>query len=268
MKANSMVSLAAMGALLLIDLNYVAAFARSDILQAATRIELAVFLLQLAKTAVILGWKRLREAGTAVLVDVYGAEVLLIPVLLVASFFVRPLAIDAAVSQLIRGWLAGAPFFALPFVAYRLRRTMVRSGSLPNVLPTGIVAAEFGVLLANSSVSAAAGNTGLAGVAAFVSLNGVSAVDSPYIFVSLTVLYASLLVYAVLGLDSGAEVDRNKALALGALATGLSLAWVTAFASLSFGPFSFAPLYLETTLIYALPTFAVAGFAWWFARAR
>jgi hypothetical protein len=258
MMAKSVVALAAMGALLTIDLNYMVAFAHSYILAKSTMIELAVFWLQFAKTIMVLVVKRLRHAGQALLVDIYGAELLLIPAVLLSAFFVGPRAVGSFLSQLIGGWIVGVLFFGLPFVAYRLRGSIAGSGSLPTLLPSGIVAAELSVMLANASGRAAGSQVGLSDLLTMAAQNnGLGVPENLTVFAALCVLYASLLVYAVLGLGSGYAVDRNRALVVGTLATGSSLVWFLLFSTFSLGDI----------VVYSFPTFVIAGTVWWYAHA-
>jgi hypothetical protein len=258
MMAKSVVSLAVMGALLTIDFNYVIAFAHSYILAKSTMIELAVFWLQFAKTILVFAVKRLRRASQALLVDIYGAELLLMPAILLSTFFIGPQAVGSFLSQLIGGWIVGVLFFGLPFAAYRLRGSIAGSGSLSTLLPSGIVVAELSVMLANASGSAAAARVGLSDLITMAAPStGLGLPEDLAVFAALCVLYASLLVYAVLGLGSGYAVDRNRALVVGTLATGSSLVWFLLFASSSLGGI----------VVYSVPTFVIAGTVWWYARA-
>jgi hypothetical protein len=255
--AKTVVSLSAVGALVFIDANYVVAFAQSDILHYAAWFETLVFAMQFVKVGLALGVKELRNGGPAMMVDLFGAELLLMPVFLAAIFVVGVAPIGSLLNQLVRGWMVGVTFAGLPYAAYRIGRTMLRSGPLGSVLPSAIMAAEFGVLLVNATDSAAKAQTGLAGVADFALLGkGVIYSANQSVFGALAVVYLSLLLYAVLGMDTMAKLNRNRALAMGAIATGSTLAWI----------FAFSPFMLLPVEVLLPPSAAVAGISWWMAR--
>lgn len=256
---RTVLALGTMAALLFIDANYMVLFAQSDILHLATWFELLVFGMQFVKTGLALGLREFRDGGAAILVDLYGVEILLMPVLLLSVFVVGPAPVGSLLNELLRGWMVGVAFTGLPYAAYRLGRSMLRSGALPNVLPPSVLAAEFGVLFVNASASAAKSQTGLVGVADFALLGkGTITSGSPAIFAALTAAYVCLLLYAVLGLESKLVLSRNRALTMAALATGATLAWV----------FAFSPFSLPGVLILFPPSVAVAGISWWFGHGR
>ena len=247
------------GALLFIDANSILAFARSDILQQATSLELLVFSIQVAKALAVLGVKRLRESSPAFIIDVFGADFLLIAALVVTQLFTGVAALASLSDQLLMGWIAGVAIAGLPYAAYRLGRSMLRSGSPSSLLPTAVVVAELSVLFANAASSAATSNAGLAGVSSLTfSGRGTALSGSTAVFVALAAVYVSLLLYTVTGMDTGLSINRNRALGFAILGTTASAALAASTPSLS----------LPLTLAYLPPTVAVVTVSWWLTRAR
>lgn len=247
------------GALLFIDAQFMARFVGSGILVFATSFEAFIFSLEVAKTAFFFAVKSLRKASVAVLVDIYGAELLLLPVLLVVNFYLHNGAIPGVVDQLVQGWLVGMAFGGLPFAGYRVGAGMADDAKLSTVLPAGMVSAELGVLLIDGAESAARENTGLIGVLNFAlhGSGGASTID-PLVFAGTAAVYVSLLLYALLDPNSEPPVDPVKALALGAAATLLATGWSVALSSLS----------LALDLVFVPPTIGMAVASWWVARGK
>lgn len=256
---KGIVPLATAGGLIFIDSYFVVAFLGSNILALATGFEVIVFLMQLVKTVLAVALKDIREGGIALLIDLYGVDLLLLPVLLAAIFFLGPGPVGSVLNQLLRGWMVGVAFFGLPYTAYRLAVEMRRSGTLATVLPSGVIAAEFGVILTNATGSASAAHTGIAGIVDFT-FRGKGSVLSqePGVFVALSVVYVSLLVYAALALNTRLVINRARALILASFATGAGAVWVWALARFS----------LPVLVVFLPPTLSIAGAAWWFGRGR
>lgn len=256
MKPKTALSLAAVGGLLLIDSSYAVYFVQSDILRLATWLELLVFGAQFVKTAFALGVRRLRDGSSALLVDIYGAELLAIPAFLAAIFVVGVGPVGALLNQLIRGWMVGVACAGLPYAAFRLGRSMLRSAPLTSVLPSSVVAAEFGVLFVNAASSAAKSHSGLAGVADFALLGRESITSGNIaIFAALADIYAALLLYAVLGMNTSLVLSKGRGLVISAMATGVTLACIVAFLPLS-----------GSMLMLLPPSVVVAGVSWWVGR--
>lgn len=246
-------------ALLFIDAQFMVKFAQLGFLGFATGFETFIFALQIAKTALVAAVKDLRRASAAVLVDLYGAELLLLPVLLVVYLWLHIGTIPGVVDQLIEGWLVGVAFGGLPLAAYRMGRGMLKGARLADVLPTGMVSAELGVMLINGANSAASAHTGVHGILAFVvpGSGGISA-SSPEAFVASAAVYASLLLYALLDLHSDPPIDRAKALSLGIGATVLGAGWVAALSTFS----------IPMDILFLPPTMGIATTWWWMTRGK
>jgi hypothetical protein len=258
-RTRAAVALVALAPILLIDFGFVVAFAQSDILSQATTLGLIVFFLQFGKTAVILGLNRLRTASMALLVDIYGAELLSIPFLL-SAFLLFPLSIlPQAVNEIVGGWIAGVSVAGLIYVAVRLGIGIFRSESLTTVIPLGLVATELGVVLTDGVLAASKAHTGLGGVAASAYLQrGNAPQNSPLVFVAVAFVYLSLLLYAVIGWDVNQIFRRNTALSLAAAATIASAAIV----------YSVSFVLLPIDLVLIPPTLAAIGSGWWIGRGK
>ncbi|MDG6988223.1 MAG: hypothetical protein JRN21_02745 [Nitrososphaerota archaeon] len=254
---RSALSFSAAGGLLLIDANFMVAFAFGGPIYSATPFEIVLFGVQLVKTVAFLAAKPLRGAGPALLVDIYGADLFLLPLLLAASPLTGLPFAFAAMDQVFRGWTAGVAFSGLPYAAYRIGRGMLRSDTLTAVIPSGIIASEISILMTNASLSAAASGTGLSGlVDSFLKGSGTEPPTGPAALVGMAVVYISLLTYAVLGLDTRSAIGRNRGLLAGLLATGGALA-------LAFGT---SGLSLPPALLFMPPTLVMAAATWWLTR--
>lgn len=250
---------AAAAALLFIDAQYMVEFVRSGIIDPAVGFVTFVFLLQVAKTVVIFVFRDLRNAKAAILVDIYGAELLLLPALLVGYLFFDVAVMQRLSDQMLQGWLTGAAFGALPLVAYRVVRGMLKGARLTEVLPTGIVSTELGILLHDGVVSATRAHTGLKGVLDFtLTGNGGRLAASPETFVAAATVYISLLLYALVGRNLDPPPDLTKALALGGGATLLAAAWVVALSSSS----------LAMEVVFVPPTLGMATVTWWMTHGK
>jgi hypothetical protein len=256
---RSAISVAATGAFLVIDYQLVAALARFDLLSQATTLELAIVALQLAKTAAAFGIRRLREASPGFLVDYYGAELLVLPLLAVGFFFTRDTGLLDILNQLIGGWMTGAAFASFPFVAYKVGESMYRSTGLAEVVPAGIVTTELGLLFANAANTAADEHLGLAGIITVALVrHGGELTLSPVDFGVLAVVFLSLLLYSAYAWARPPGVALRPALAMALAATLGCAGWV------------FASSLVTTTLSFVLvpPTVVILALSWWLGRAR
>src|SRR5215831_18810143 len=105
MKPLLPVSIAIAISLSYIDIHYMAVFASSDILQLASGLELFIFWLQVGKVGAIILVPRLRNARTSLLVDIFGAEILILPVLAVTSVYLGSGKIPVVALELFKGWV-------------------------------------------------------------------------------------------------------------------------------------------------------------------
>lgn len=257
--ARTAVPLAAVGSLAFIDANYVYLFMQSNILNQATWFELLVFGVQFVKTGFALVLKDFRDGNPALLVDLYGAEFLLLPVLLPLIFVIGVAPVGGLLNEMIRGWMVGVAFAGLPYAAFRIGRSMLRSGALSAVLPSTIMSAEFGVLFVNATGSAVRSQSGLVGVANFALLGkGTIASGDPAVFGALAVAYVSLLIYAVMGFESKMTLDATRVLEMGAAGTAATLVLL----------YALAPLMLPVVFVLLPPTMFIAVASWWYTRAR
>jgi hypothetical protein len=258
-RTRTVIAISAMGSLFFIDFNFLYFFLQSNVLNQASWFEMAVFGIQIVKTGFALALRSFRDGKPALLVDLYGAEALLIPVILAVSLVAGPTSVEPFLNELIVGWAVGVALAGLPYATFRLGKSMLHQGALRAVLPSSILVAEFGVLFANAAASAFRSQTGLVGVANYALLGeGTIASSDPAVFGALSVTFVSLLLYAVLGVESKFALSRNRALSMAALGTVASLALLV----------SFMPLSFPAVLILLPPTITVATVTWWFTRAR
>lgn len=244
-------------ALLYIDLQFALVVARFDIIAQATALELGVFGLQIVKTFAALALKRVRRASLGFLVDFYGAELLVLPFPALYYFLTHAAWAVNAITQVITGWMVGAAFATIPFVAYRISRAMLRSEDLMAVLPTGVIAAEVGVLFAG--VGGTLGKGGLGGLlgGALGGRVGTTISIRLPVYAATTVVIFCLLVYALLDRGELPSGTVNQAIAIGIAGTLICAGWI-----LGLGPSAPSLLVLLVT-----PTVCIAAISWWIGRA-
>lgn len=244
-------------AILILAYTYAGALAFSGILSAATWFELFIFGLQLAKAATVLSLKVLRDAPPAVLIDIFGIDLVLLPILILAYLLLGTASIAALAAQLIRAWMTGAGLALLAYSAYWVPRSMLRSARLRTVLPSTMAISGVGITLANSAGSAAS-QGGLGGV-----VTGAIATSGNFFgaglgtYAALGMIYVSLLLYALVGWSPEPTVRTNYGLIVAILATAGTAGWVISFESLT----------SYVALILLPPTFLVVALSWWFGHA-
>jgi len=263
MRYSHVVSLAAAAALLALYVDFAGSFVQANLLQGATALELGIFALQFAKIAAIVSVKPLRDSPAVNIVDILGAElVVLLPSLVIANLYFGAQSAPSLMVQILQGWIAGVAAFATPFATYRLARAMVRGDSLVMVLPSGVFLSEVMILLVAGANSAAASGLGIAGLSRAILLVGAggTAVGAQVAGVTalppLAILYVSLLLYAISPGDEG-RLDRFRSLA------GLALlATVVTYVG------TYAASILSLTLTFlVLPTALLAvTLMWWTTR--
>ncbi|GEM_PF-6662311 len=263
MKYGLVVPLAAAAALLALYLNFVLVFVQANLLRGATTLELGIFALQAVKIAAAVGVRQIRNAPIVNVVDILGAElVILLPVLVISDLAFGDVSAPGVMVQILLGWIAGATAFGTPFATYRLTRSMIRGGSLVTILPGAVFLSEVMVLLVAGANSASASGLGLEGLSRAILLvaAGVAAVGAQVAgstaLPPLVILYVSLLLYAVAPGDSGQGGRIRTLLALALLATAVTFGVTYAASQLG------VPL----TYIVLPPALLTVTLAWWATR--
>lgn len=250
---------AVVAALLYIYAQFVLAFLAAGFVTIAAGFVTFVFVLQLAKTAAIFAIGSLRRAKGPLLLDIYGAELLLLPAFLLAYVFFQVPEVRTLVNEMMQGWVLGVVFGAFPLLAYRVGAGIFRGARMADVIPTGMVSAELGILLSNGAASAAQAHKGLGGILDFaLTGKGSFSATTPWTFVATAALYVALLLYALAGRNVFPPVDLTKALVLGGGATLLAAAWVAVLSHSS----------LAMDIIFTPPTLGAAAVTWWIARGK
>lgn len=240
-----------------IDVQFVISVAKESVLIQATTLELAVFGLQICKTVAAFVARPLRNGSLGLLVDYYGAEVLLLPIPALGYLLTNDVAVVSFMGQLIIGWLAGAAFAILPFAIYRIGVAMYRSGDVSAVVPVGIVAAEVALQFAGSGIPVGAG--GLRGVLSSALLNqGAPALYQGPDLVAMMAILVALFLYTLLRKQELPRAAVDLALAVGIAAVLGSIGWVFASSSITD----------SFQLAMVAPTVAIVGVVWWVGRAK
>jgi len=256
------VSLAAAAALLALYVTFVEVFISADFLAAATTLELGVFFLQLVKLAAVMSVRKFRNWPTVNLVDILGAElVILLPGLAISDLYLGFQAAPSLMVQILVAWIAGMAVFATPFATYRLARAMIHGEALLVVLPSAVFLSEFIVLLVAGTNSTATSGLGLSGLSRAILMMGAGAqvgaqIEGATVLPLLVVLYISLLLYALAPIDSGQWTRLRGFAALALLATVVT--YGGAYAA-SWFAVSLAYIVLPSTLV-------TAALIWWVTR--
>lgn len=263
MKYSLTVSLAASAALLALYVEFAQLFAQSDLLKGATSLELGIFLLQLFKVVAIASVRRLRESPSATIIDVFGAElVVLLPSLVIANLYFGVQSAPGLMTQILLAWIAGVMTFGTPLATYRLARAMVRGEALVSVLPSAVFLSELMVLLVAGARAAAASAQGLEGLSRSILLAGTGVaqagaqVAGATSLPPLVILYVSLLLYALSPGDQAHTAALRGVAALALLGTAVTLA----------GTFEAAQLAVSFTLVVLPSVLLSASLMWWVTR--
>jgi hypothetical protein len=246
---DALIPAATTAALLFISSDYLVVLIVSGILARTTLFGLLVFAAQPVKTGVILLVGELRRAGTSDLLDIYGAELLLLPSLTLVYVLFGITQIPVMFVQLILGWIIGVSFAVPVMAAYRVGASMLHSGKLTKVIPSCLIVAEVGILFLNSANAAATSGGSLASVAKGA-IGGYSPIGlaGPVIFADLVGVYVLLLLYATLGWEPARKGLGPRPFLVGILATGGTAAWILAVSSFPLPlPFLLVPPALAIT---------------------
>jgi hypothetical protein len=262
-KFNLIVSLAAAAALLALYVSFVEVFIGANLLAAATAVELGVFFLQFVKIATVVSVKRLRNWPAVNLVDILGAElVILLPGLVISDLYLGFQGAPSLMVQTLLAWIAGVAVFATPFATYRLARSMIRGEALLAVLPSAVFLSEFVLLLVAGANAAAAAGLGLPGLSRAILLVGAGVgtagaqVPGATALPPLVVLYVSLLLYALAPSEAGQWTRLRGFAALALLATVVTYA----------GAYAASWFALGLAYIVLPPTLVSAALIWWVTR--
>lgn len=263
MRSGLILALAAGFSLLALYVSFVSTFLQANLLAGATVLELSIFTLQLLKVAVIASIKRLRNSPAAVILDILGAElVVLLTALAIVYVYPGIQSAPSLMTQILLAWIAGVATFGTPFAAYRLAKSMLGGESLVGVLPSAVFLSEFMILLTAGANAASVSGNGLPDftramllVGAGVSTAG-GQVTAATALPPLVILYISLLLYA-LALGESEGPSRLKGLAALAL-FATAVTYTAAYTASAFA--------VSLTYVVLPPTLVTVVLMWWGIR--
>jgi hypothetical protein len=223
-----------------------------------TPVEGLVLSAMLMRVSCLLLLPALRRAAPILVFDLLSAEVLVLPLLALASLVTESSLYDGLGFQLLVSWVFAILLCGPSVLLSRLTRALLSGVRLSVVLPSA--AAIFAVLLSLQGVSAAPqGVTGpISLVVAYiggVSPSSTSVVASPVIAVADILAFISIGLYAVLADGRGTRLRPQPLFAL-LLGVGGALAWVAGLSVLT----------SSSILILSVPTAAIGGLMWWVSR--
>lgn len=252
-KLEAVIPLMTLGALLVIDSDFAFTMAASGMFASATMVEVLVFSVQIGKTGGIMAVKRARNAGFAVILDIYGMDVVLLPILLAAFLWTGYTWIPGVLEQVILGWVIGVAMGATLLASLKTATSMMGAQNLTKVIPLCLATAEAGVQFANSATAASASGGGFDAVMkAALTGRGLLPIASPPLLADLGAVYVLLLLYSTLTWDPSHALLGPRQVLIAVLATG-GTGVLVALGS-----------YLSVALLFVLipPALAVVAFSW------
>ena len=210
------------------------------------------------RMAIALSIKRIRRSHFFITFDILSLEILVLPVLAVASL-VYP-SLNDIVRQVLFAWPA-AVIMVLPAYAIYKVTAFVRDGaSLTTVLPSAVIVFVYLAILDSAAILPPVGSglSGLAGTLASALVGSVALGAAPLqVAITGVLLYTTMVLYAA---TRGKEKDAslNPVLLLAVVGTLAALGWAV-LASYAIG---FAPL------IFGVPGLALVVTLWVVSRAR
>jgi hypothetical protein len=225
----------------------------------ANAFETLVLGTQFVRLAVIMSVPRLRRSGVLAL-DIFSAEVLILPVLLVVSLLLGSKQYLPLTGDVMIVWGSA---FLIVFPAYAIYAVsaMIRRGAdLVSVIPSATsVFAVLVVLLAATTQSTSV--VGLAGVtrlvlSAFLNGSGTTA-GSPLVAGAGVSIYLGLLLYSTLGRGYAARGSEGPLL-LSLLGAAIALGW----------GFSAGSMSSDTALVFGVPSIVLLAVVWFGTRER
>jgi len=263
MNGSRLVPFAAAAALSVLYLEFAYSLVLSGLVQNATTLQQAIFLLQFAKVGTVSAIGRFRNTRFVNMVNLLGAEVVVaLPVLAVATVSFGSGEASSLMSQIFLSWIAGAASAATPYSIYRMARAMIRKERLIVVLPAGIVVSELALLMQAGVASAAASGQGLLEVSRTILLLGGGAAPTGVelqgiaVLVPLSVFYVAFLLH---GLSPEGELAPSKLAAVAGFAVLVTAMTYGGTLVASFFGLPLAYLCLPPTLI-------ASGLFWWLTR--
>jgi hypothetical protein len=237
---------------------------QSGILLRATLLEGGVLVLQLGRLLAFATLKEWRETRPAAVLNVFGADVLVLPALAVLYRVVGDRLFLTMVYQIEFSWFLGVTIAATPFVAYRLLRSMLQRNSLASVLPAAVALLEIELVLVATASSLTLTSSPIdfgvnilllaVGHGAFTLPSSLAAVAFPALILG----YLSLLAYAIIYTGPGFERETNRLLTLSIVVTLMTCAAALGSRELALG----------LVLFLAPPTLLLSLSTWWFTRAK
>lgn len=263
MKYSLVLSITATSALLALYVNFAAVFVQADPLKGATSLESSIFLLQFFKVAAIASIKSLRNSSSATIVDIFGAElVVLLPALVIGNLYFGMESAPALMVQILLAWIAGVMTFGTPLAAYRIAKAMAKGEALVSVLPSMVFLSELMALLVVGANASASSGLGLAGLSRAILLvgGGITSPGTQVVSVTalppLVIVYITLILYALSPRDLAISDQFRGVAGLALLATAVTLA----------GAYEASQFALPLTLTVLPPVLLTSFFMWWITR--
>ncbi len=230
-------------------------------------LEVTILAIQLAKLLAIFALPRLRRAGSPLIFDIFGIDLLILPVLTLLYLGVGdPIFVRAIVNFIAIQPVAVALVIPI-YMIYSSARWLLQGGPLSTILPFASLA--FGTLLflwgAASTTGQAGGLSGLfrigtnllVGRASF-SPDALSSLTSGGGLASGALLYLGLIGYAVIDRDSRSVTSLAGVLLLAILGTLLGVGWTGGLSLIT----------RDALIVLMGPTIAIVGLLWLFSRAK
>jgi len=201
--------------------------AQNPVFFPANTLEAVILGSQVARLIVILSIERLRTKNGIIIIDLFAAEVLLIPVLgsvavLLGNREYLPLA-----GNLLWAWTSAFLLVFPAFAIYKVTAMIRRGATITSLVPTAtslfaVLAVVLSATKQSTTVSGLAGMTKL--VLAALDQGATVAAAGPIVLAAGTVLYLGLIIYSTIGAEDAPPV-RDLLLVFSAAGTALALLW-------------------------------------------
>jgi hypothetical protein len=225
---------------------------RNPVFLPANNFELILLGSQLVRLVALLSVKRLRRNGI-VAIDIFAAEILVIPALLVA-FILGDKAFLPLAGDVLMVW--GSAFLLVfpAFAIYKVGAMIRGDASFTLLIPSaaGVFAILVFVLSATMQTTTGVGLAGMTKlVLASVSHGATTAAAAPGVSAAGILLYLGLVVYTTIG-GRDAPRSRDLLLVFPVLGTASAVIWGLTATQLT----------TNTLLVFGIPSFAIVAILW------
>ena len=228
--------------------------AQNPVFLPANTFETVILGSQIIRLAVVLSIGRLRRMNGIIIIDLFAAEVLLIPVLGVVEVLLGNGQYLPLAGNLLWAWTSSFLLVFPTFAMYKVIAMIRRGASLTALVPTAtsLFAVLALVLSATKQTTKITGLTGMTKLVLSTLTQGATvAAADPIVLVAGAVLYLGLIVYSTMGAE-GAPPVGDLLLVFSAVGSALALLWGLVVSEFT----------ADTFLIFGAPSIVLIAIMW------